>query len=256
MNGDPSSPAILVFADAQQVAQQVAQMIAEAIRAKPDIVLGLATGATPIGVYSELVRLHRESSLDFSRVRTFNLDEYIGLGPDHPQSYRAFMRQHLFDHVNLGPGRTHLPEGLTSDVAAHAREYEAMIQAAGGIDLQLLGIGDNGHIAFNEPGSLPDSRTRQIELTEATIAANARFFASEAEVPRHAITMGIGTILEARRVILMATGQRKSQAVRRALEGPIDVDSPASQLRRGRNVIFALDRAAASQLSSQSIRTD
>jgi glucosamine-6-phosphate deaminase len=256
MNGDSSSPAVLVFADAQQVAQQVAQMIAEAIRANPDIVLGLATGSTPIGVYSELVRLHRESSLDFSRVSTFNLDEYIGLGPEHPQSYRAFMRQHLFDHVNLDPRRTHLPDGLASNVAAHARDYEAMIQAAGGIDLQLLGIGDNGHIAFNEPGSLPDSRTRQVDLTEATLQANARFFASPDEVPRYAITMGIGTILEARRVILMATGRRKSHALHRALEGPISVDSPASQLRRGRNVVFALDRAAASQLSSQSIWND
>ncbi len=250
MNGSRISPAIVVCDSPEEASLRVAEMIAEAIRDNPEIVLGLATGGTPIGVYRQLVRMHREQSLDFSGVTTFNLDEYVGLGPEHPQSYRTFMQEHLFDHVNLVPAKTHVPDGLAQDIAAYAQAYEDQIRAAGGIDLQLLGIGDNGHIAFNEPGSPGNSRTRRVDLTEETIQANSRFFSSVDEVPRHAITMGIGTILEAKRIILMATGERKADAVDRAIQGPIDAMSPASQLQRNREVTFVLDTAAAARLSA------
>ena len=250
MNDSRISPAIVVCDSPEEASLRVAEMIAEAIRDNPEIVLGLATGGTPIGVYRQLVRMHREQSLDFSGVTTFNLDEYVGLGPEHPQSYRTFMQEHLFDHVNLVSAKTHVPDGLAQDIAAYAQAYEDQIRAAGGIDLQLLGIGDNGHIAFNEPGSPGNSRTRRVDLTEETIQANSRFFSSADEVPRHAITMGIGTILEAKRIILMATGERKADAVEHAIQGPIDAMSPASQLQRNRQVTFVLDTAAAARLSA------
>ena len=248
MNRSRVSPTVVVCDQADQAALLVAERIAESIRAKPEIVLGLATGGTPLGIYRELVRMHREESLDFSNVTTFNLDEYVGLGPKHPQSYRFFMQQQLFDHINIKPSNTHVPNGLASDIEAHAREYEASVRAAGGIDLQLLGIGENGHIAFNEPGSPADSRTRRVDLTEATIEANSRFFSSMDDVPRHAITMGIATILDAKRIILMASGKRKANAIREAIEGPINESCPASQLQRSGDVTFVLDAAAAAQL--------
>lgn len=229
----------------------VAESISLAIQANPTIVLGLATGGTPVGVYRELVRMHKEDGLDFSKVTTFNLDEYIGLGGNHPQSFRHFMQQQLFDHVNLQPSRTHVPDGLASDVAVHAAQYEQQIKDAGGIDLQLLGIGGNGHIAFNEPGSTVDCRTREIELTPATIEANARFFDSPNEVPRRAITMGIGTILEAKTIVLMAIGSSKATAVTRAIEGEADASHPASLLQAHTDVTFALDEAAAAKLTRE-----
>lgn len=249
MNAAKSSPAIMVCDTPAGAADRVAEIIAAAIRGNPQIVLGLATGGTPIPVYRELVRRHRDDSLDFSRLTTFNLDEYVGLGPGHPQSYRQFMQQHLFDHVNVDPLRTHVPDGLASSPTAHSGQYESQIRTAGGIDLQLLGIGHNGHIAFNEPGSSPDSRTRQVDLSEETIQANSRFFSAIDQVPRHAITMGIGTILEAKRIVLMAIGEHKSAVVERAIQGPIDRWLPASELRRNPDVTFVLDAAAASRLS-------
>jgi glucosamine-6-phosphate deaminase len=244
----PFKPRIEVCVDDEATALQVAQHISAAIQANPKIVLGLATGGTPVGVYRELVRMHRQDGLDFSGVTTFNLDEYIGLGPDHPRSYRYFMRQQLFDHVNIHAANTFVPDGLAADIALHAKAYEQRIAAAGGIDLQLLGIGGNGHIAFNEPGSTAVCRTRQIELTAATITANSRFFASEDEVPRTAITMGIGTILEAKQIVLMATGLGKADAVQQAIEGRVDEQNPASFLQHHANVIYLLDRPAASKL--------
>lgn len=249
MTNSNVSPVIEVCQDPQEASRRVAEIFADAIRANPKIVLGLATGGTPVGVYAELVRMYRDGALDFSQLTTFNLDEYVGLSPDHPQSYRHFMQQQLFDHVNVDPDKTHVPDGLASDIGQHALDYESQIRDAGGVDLQLLGIGDNGHIAFNEPGSAADSRTRQVDLTEETIRANSRFFDSIEEVPRHAITMGIGTILEAKRIVLMATGRKKSEAVNRAIQGPVDPMLPASQLQRAADVTFVLDAAAASGLS-------
>ena len=242
-------PDLVVASNAELASKQVAEVIADAVRSHPEAVLGLATGGTPVPVYRELIRLHREAGLDFSRVTTFNLDEYVGLAPTHPQSYRAFMQQQLFNHINIDPARTHVPSGTASDLAAHAAEYERAIHDAGGVDLQLLGIGHNGHIAFNEPGTAADSRTRVVELTESTIQSNARFFDSADEVPRQAITMGIGTILEARRIVLLATGESKAEAVRRAIEGDVDVDHPASLLQEHDQVTFVVDREAAASLS-------
>lgn len=241
------SPTILVCSDADAVAARAAEMFATAIRAKPDIVLGLATGGTPVGMYGELIRMHREEGLDFSQVRTFNLDEYLGLAPDHPQSYRRFMRQHLFDQINIPLENTHVPNGLAADTEQHAGDYESLIRLSGGIDLQLLGIGHNGHIAFNEPGTPADSRTSVIELTEDTIQNNARFFDSIDDVPRRAITMGIETILEAKEIVMLATGADKAGAVHEAIYGKPNQQCPASLLQTHDNVTFILDQAAASK---------
>ena len=243
------SPQIVVCANASEASLATAQLISDAVAANPKTVLGLATGGTPVGAYRELVRQHKEEGLDFSQACSFNLDEYIGLGPDHPQSFRYFMQSQLFDLINIDPNATHVPNGLVSDIAAHAQQYEEQIRESGGIDLQLLGIGNNGHIAFNEPGSAIDSRTREVDLTPDTIDANARFFDSIDDVPKRAITMGIGTICEAARIVLMATGQAKSSAIQAAIEGPRDLSNPASLLQGHSDLTFVLDQAAASKLS-------
>lgn len=247
MTSVSTPPKIVVCQDDDAASIKVAEIIADAIRANTRIVLGLATGGTPVDAYRELARMHQQEGLDFSEVTSFNLDEYIGLGPGHPQSFRYFMQQHLFDHVNIR--KTHVPDGLATDIAGHSAAYEEDIRGAGGIELQLLGIGSNGHIAFNEPGSAVDSRTRAIDLTPDTISKNSRFFPSIDDVPRRAITMGIGTILEARRIVLMATGKGKAAAVRRAIEEDPDVSQPASLLQCHRDVTFVLDRDAASELA-------
>lgn len=242
------SPHVVVCSNAVEASLATAKLIAEAVAAKPKIVLGLATGGTPVGAYRELVRLHKEQGLDFSAACSFNLDEYIGLASDHPQSFRYFMQTHLFDQINIDPQATHVPDGLAEDIAIHARDYEQRIRDSGGIDLQLLGIGNNGHIAFNEPGSAVDSRTREVDLTVNTIDANARFFESIDDVPKSAITMGIGTIREASRIVLMATGEAKSNAIQAAIEGPCDPANPASLLQGHTDLTFVLDEAAASKL--------
>tara|TARA_R110002049_G_scaffold27321_4_gene94494 strand:+ start:33144 stop:33863 length:720 start_codon:yes stop_codon:yes gene_type:complete len=233
------------LSDRDSASRFAADMIAAAVRDNPEIVLGLATGETPIGTYRHLIRLHRDEGLDFSGVTTFNLDEYIGLGRDHPQSFHAFMRQNFFDHVNISADRIHLPDGLATDPVAYADAYEDAIRDAGGIDLQLLGIGHNGHIAFNEPGSPADSRTRVVDLTADTIEKNARFFDSVDDVPKTALSMGIGTILDAKRIVLLAFGAAKAEAVLKAMEGPVTVDHPASLLQTHDDVTFILDAAAA-----------
>ncbi|NND99314.1 MAG: glucosamine-6-phosphate deaminase [Pirellulaceae bacterium] len=243
-------PTITVCSDADQASLHTARLFAEAIGKNPKLVLGLATGGTPVATYRELVRMHRDDNLDFAQTTTFNLDEYVGLAPDHPQSYRMFMQQQLFDHINIDPSRTNVPDGLAVDVDRHAGDYEQRVANAGGVDLQLLGIGHNGHIAFNEPGSPRDSRTRQVDLTERTVQSNARFFDSIDDVPRTAITMGIGTILEAKRIVLLAIGESKAAAVRLAVEGKIDADHPASFLQTHPDVTYVLDAAAASGLTS------
>lgn len=230
------------------VARRAARFVAGLVRRRPDCVLGLATGGTPLGLYAELVRMHREEGLDFSRVVTFNLDEYVGLEPSHPQSYRYFMQQHLFDHVNIDPRNTHVPDGRALDFEAHCAQYERMIHEAGGIDLQVLGIGSDGHIAFNEPGSSLGSRTRLKTLTHETIRDNARFFGGEDAVPRLAVTMGVGTILESRQCLLLACGSHKAQAVADTIEGPVTAQVTASALQLHRDVIVVLDEEAARML--------
>ena len=240
---------VIIEQDALGVSRRAAQLLADLVRRKPCCVLGLATGSTPLGLYQQLVRLHREEGLDFSRVTTFNLDEYVGLGPAHPQSYRHFMQEHLFGHVNLDPRRTHLPDGRATDFEAACRQYEQQIRDADGIDLQILGIGRDGHIAFNEPGSSLGSRTRVKALTGETIRDNACCFGSHDKVPRLAITMGVGTILESRRCLLLAIGSAKAWAVRSTIEGPVTAQVTASALQMHQDVIAVLDEEAAAWLT-------
>lgn len=209
-------------------------------------VLGLATGGTMEPVYAELVRLHQEEGLDFSHVMTFNLDEYVGLAENHPQSYRHYMCHHLFDHVNIKNENIYLLDGTATNLAMHAERYEAMIEDKGGIDLQLLGIGNNGHIAFNEPGSSIVSRTRVVDLDESTRNANARFFNKNEQVPKQAISMGISTILKAKTCVLLATGEKKAHAINQTFHHCLTNDIPATALRTHPDVVFYLDKAAAS----------
>jgi glucosamine-6-phosphate deaminase len=236
---------VIIEQDSEAAGRRAARFVADLVRRNPNCVLGLATGSTPLGLYRELIRLHRDEGLDFSHVTTFNLDEYVGLGPAHPQSYRAFMQQNLFDHLNLDPGRTHVPDGRALDFELHCRQYEQKIQAAGGIDLQVLGLGSDGHIAFNEPGSSLGSRTRLKTLASETVRDNARFFGGEEKVPRLAVTMGVGTILESRRCLLLAFGSHKALAVRDTIEGPLTTQVTASALQLHREVICILDQPAA-----------
>ena len=225
-----------------------AHIVAQLVRNKPTAVLGLATGSTPLGLYQELVRLHREEGLDFSEVTTFNLDEYVGLEKSHPASYYRFMQENLFSHINVRPDRIHIPDGLSKDVPASCRAYEEEIRSAGGIDLQILGIGSDGHIGFNEPVSSLASRTRIKTLTPRTRADNARFFSSAEEVPCHVITMGIGTIMETRRIVLLGFGEGKAEALAGAIEGPIMAQLPASVLQMHEKVHVLMDEKASGAL--------
>jgi len=239
---------VTVCQDKQEVARVAAEIFAKMIREKPDLMLGLATGGTPVDMYQMLIRMHKEQGLNFSRVRSFNLDEYVGLSGDHTQSYRYFMNANLFNHINIDKLNTHVPDGKAENFQMSCQQYEKDIQAAAGIDLQLLGIGSNGHIAFNEPGSPGNSRTRVVTLTERTIKDNARFFQDESEIPRQAVTMGIGTILEANKIVLLATGANKAEAVVKALKGKVTADLPASFLQNHPDCIFILDRDSAAGL--------
>ena len=227
-----------------------ARIVANLVRTKPDCVLGLATGSTPLATYRELARLHREDGLDFSKVTTFNLDEYVGLPLEHSQSYHAFMEEHFFRHVNVPRSHIHIPDGMARDVPAECARYEAAIVAAGGIDLQLLGIGTDGHIGFNEPSSSLASRTRIKTLTERTRADNARFFGGDlAQVPFHCITMGVGTIMASREVLMLAFGANKAAAVAAAVEGAITAMNPASVLQMHPVAKCIVDEPAAEGLA-------
>ncbi len=243
---------VIVARSEQEMAERAADLVEAEMQRHVSPVLGLATGSTPIPLYEELIRRHREQGLDFSTCITFNLDEYVGSAPDHAESYRRFMNEQLFDHININPKNSHVPDGTIADLEAIERfceEYEKRIADIGGIDLQVLGIGANGHIGFNEPGSSLGSLTRIKTLTAKTREDNARFFSSLDEVPRYAITMGIGTILNARKVVLLATGKGKCAAVAAALEGPVSSACPASALQLHRYATFVLDEDAASQLT-------
>lgn len=245
----------LVFADADSASVELAAHVAALIRRKAQAgrqaVLGLATGSSPLAFYRELVRLHREDGLSFANVVTFNLDEYLGLAADHPQSYRLFMAHHLFAHVDAPPENLHVPDGMVArdDLPAYCARYEELIREAGGLDFQLLGIGRTGHIGFNEPGSGKDSRTRLVHLDERTREDAAPAFGGIAEVPSHAITMGCGTILEAREIALIAWGVKKAEIVRQAMCGPVTPELPASLLQHHPQTTFYLDEAAASALA-------
>ncbi|MEM0925113.1 MAG: glucosamine-6-phosphate deaminase [Planctomycetota bacterium] len=241
-----------VYETSQEAAFAVADHFADQISKKSNAVLGLATGGTPIESYGRLIEMCEQGSVCFRGVTTFNLDEYIGLTGDHAQSYRSFMQTQLFDHIDVTPHRTRIPNGGADDIPAECAAYEAKIKDCGGIDLQLLGLGHNGHIAFNEPGSAKESRTRRVELTRDTIDKNSRFFSSKEEVPTEAITMGIATILECRRLLVLVTGEAKAEAVATMLCGPISTDCPASLLRGHLDVRVILDEGAASRLPAPS----
>jgi glucosamine-6-phosphate deaminase len=240
-----------VFENPEAAVRQLASEVGELIQSRAaegcQAVLGLATGNTPLPFYRELIRLHREEGLSFANVTTFNLDEYLGLPRDHAESYRTFMQRNLFDHLDVPAENINLPSGMVeeTDIPAHCAEYEARIQAAGGLDFQLLGIGRTGHIGFNEPGSPKDSRTRRIHLDAITRQDAAPAFGGPEHVPTHAITMGCGTILEARRIVLLAWGEKKASIVRQALRGPITDQVSASFLQEHPNAVFYLDRGAA-----------
>lgn len=242
---------VIIKDDYEAVSREAAQLVVNRLLTKPNLVLGLATGSTPIGLYQELIRRCRVDGLDLTKITTFNLDEYVGVPPDHAHSYHRFMREQLFDHMNLDPRHVHIPNGMAMDIEAHCDWYEEQIQRAGGIDLQVLGVGANGHIAFNEPGSSLGSRTRVKTLSHQTREDNARFFASMDEVPRYAITMGIGTIMEARELLMLVTGESKAVALRDAVEGPLTAMVPASMIQMHRKAYVIVDRAAASLLQGE-----
>lgn len=242
---------IIIQPDAAAAASLTARVVAKTLRDNPHAVLGLATGQTMESVYIELVRLHREEGLDFSGCTTFNLDEFIGLTPADPRSYHRYMTDRLFALVNIDTARTHLPDGTTGDVRAESQAYEDRIAAAGGIDLQLLGIGRDGHIGFNEPMSALRSRTREKALTPETILHNVSVFGDLDSVPRRAITMGVGTILESRRCLLLASGVEKAPIVAKALEGPITAMVSASALQLHPRCSVIVDEAAASKLQGK-----
>ena len=239
---------VIICETKDEMSGKAAEIFAERIKAKPDVVLGLATGSTPEGLYGELAKRNKAGEIDFAKVRTFNLDEYLGIAPDHDQSYRYFMNKALFDNINIDKANTRVLDGLAADPAAECARFEDEIKAAGGVDVQLLGIGSNGHIAFNEPGSAKDSRTRVVDLTENTIKDNSRFFDSADEVPKQALSMGNGAILEAKEIVLVANGANKAKAIAAALEGPESEGCPASLLQAHANVTFVLDGEAASEL--------
>ena len=232
--------------DYEDMSRKAGNIIAAQVVAKPDCVLGLATGSTPIGAYKRLVEGYEAGDLDFSQVKTYNLDEYRGLPGTHDQSYRYFMNVNLFDHVNIDKANTHVPDGLVEDYEAACAEYDAAVAAAGGQDLQLLGIGNNGHIGFNEPGDAFVKGTHCVDLTESTIQANSRLFDSIDDVPRQAYTMGIGTIMAAKMVLVMANGEVKAQAVHDMIYGPITPSCQASILQLHPNVVVVADEAALS----------
>ena len=233
--------------DYDDMSRKAANIISAQVILKPDTVLGLATGSTPIGAYHQLIDWYKKGDVDFSQVRTYNLDEYRGLSHDDPQSYHYFMRDNFFDHINIDLNNTHVPDGANPDAEAACAEYDKMVADAGYPDLQLLGIGNNGHIGFNEPDNCFAKGTHCVELTESTIEANKRFFASADDVPRQAYTMGVQTIMLARRIVLVVSGENKAETVREAFFGPVTPQVPASILQLHTDVSIVADEAALSK---------
>ena len=234
--------------DYEEMSRKAADIVSAQIIMKPDCVLGLATGSTPVGLYKQLIEWYRNGDLDFSGVRTVNLDEYKGISRENEQSYYYFMHQNLFDHVNIPAGNTHLPDGMEPDSEKECRRYEELIQSMGSVDLQLLGIGHNGHIGFNEPADAFDKLVHCVNLTQSTIEANKRFFASAEEVPRQAYTMGIQTIMRSKKILIIANGEGKADIVRDAFFGPITPMVPASVLQLHNDVTLVADEAALSKI--------
>ena len=241
-------------ADYYGMSRRAANIISAHVILDPSCVLGLATGSTPVGAYRQLIEWYRKGDLSFEEVRTVNLDEYKGLSPHHEQSYRYFMQSNFFDHIDVKPGNTNVPDGLATDAEAECRRYNEVIRSLGGIDLQLLGLGHNGHIGFNEPGHAFELETHLAELTESTIEANTRFFESVDEVPRSAFTMGIKTIMQARKILVAVSGADKADIVRRAFAGPVTPEVPASILQMHPDVTLVADRAALSELKKTGVK--
>ena len=240
---------VVIHPDKEKASEQAAKIVADQVRRKPGSVLGLPTGSSPLAMYSELIKMHRDESLDLSQVTTFNLDEYFGLSPKHPQSFYRYIHENFLDHVNIKTENTHVPDGASPDFSTTCAGYEASIKISGGIDLQILGIGRTGHIGFNEPTSSLASRTRLKTLSDETISDNSRI---SGDIPPVAITMGIATILEAKRILLLAFGETKADAVAKAIEGPISSSCSASALQMHPHVTFILDERAAAKLSHRS----
>ena len=242
---------ITIFKDERALAKTLADRIARALAEKPDLVLGLPTGRTPIRLYHELGSMHAKGQVDFSRATTFNLDEFLGIPPEHPGSYRAFMQEHLFSRVNLDPSRINVLDGVAADPAAECARYGKAIEQAGGIDLQLLGIGTNGHIGFNEPARELASTTHRVMLKSSTRRSNAALFDHDPDkVPREALSMGMATILHARQIVMIATGKSKAGCIEKVVHGPITTKLPASFLQVHRDVELMLDETAASRLAA------
>lgn len=233
--------------DYDHMSRQAANILSAQVILHPDSVLGLATGSSPIGTYKQLIKWYEKGDLDFRRVRTVNLDEYVGLAADHEQSYAHFMRVNFFDHINVNLENTNIPNGLNMDEEEECARYNAVIRKLGGVDLQLLGLGPNGHIGFNEPGESFTKGTHKVSLTDATIQANKRFFASESDVPRYAYTMGILDIMQAERVVMVVSGAGKADIVREAFFGPVTPRVPASILQLHKNFTLVADEAALSK---------
>lgn len=244
-----------IFDTVDEVSHYTAQRLLDKIKALPSAVLGLATGSTMEPVYAQLIQCIQHAPLDLSRLTTFNLDEYIGLSAQHPQSYNHYMYQHLFNQLNIPAQNVHLPDGLTTDIEATCQAYSQAISNRGGLDLQLLGIGTNGHIGFNEPKTCFNSRTHVVELSEQTRIDNGRFFSDQTEVPTHAVTMGIQDILEAKEVILVATGKNKADIMAKLFSSPIDEELPASALKKHNNLTIVLDREAAALLPQHTLKS-
>lgn len=234
--------------DYEDMSKKAANIIASQVVLKPDCVLGLATGSTPIGAYKNLVEKYEQGDLDFSQVTTVNLDEYKGLPRENDQSYYYFMHDNLFDHVNVKPENTHLPDGTKEDANEECARYEELIRSLGGQDLQLLGLGHNGHIGFNEPDAIFEKETHCVDLQESTIEANKRFFDSADDVPKQAYTMGIGTIMQAKKILVVVSGEDKADTVAKAFFGPVTPEVPASILQFHKDVILVADEAALSKV--------
>jgi len=240
-------------ADYAAMSRRAALIIAAEVHRNPACVLGLATGSTPVGTYENLAAWNKAGDLSFKNVKTVNLDEYKGLAPTHDQSYRYFMQTNLFDHIDIDPANTNVPDGLAEDADAECKRYDALVESLGGSDLQLLGLGNNGHIGFNEPDDHYTKETHVVDLTQSTIDANARFFESADAVPRQALTMGMGCIMSARRVLLIANGQGKADALYKALCGPITPECPASILQLHGDVVVVGDVAALSKVTESGL---
>lgn len=240
-------------ADYAAMSRRAANLIAAEVIRKPNCVLGLATGSTPVGAYKQLAVWNQQGDLSFKEVQSVNLDEYKGLAPSHDQSYRYFMQTNLFDHIDIDIAKTHVPDGLAADADAECARYDELVRSLGYADLQLLGLGHNGHIGFNEPCDRFVKETHVVDLTQSTIDANARFFASADDVPRQALTMGIGCIMAARRVLLIASGEDKADAVYNAFCGPITPQCPASILQLHNDVVLVGDKAALSKLAAAGV---